>query len=396
MINYTTAAPTLFETTADLIVFYLLEFLDLIGFCGNILLLIVIFRSGLLERPSFVLISSLAISDVLHCIVTSVYFYPPIGMRSLTYSRTSARFMNAVDWTAWGITLTHMSAICIDRLMAILLLHMYGRITTVRRMLFFTVTCWTVFITVNATLASYNVCCLIVPQPEYYTFGFEALSVNDTSINVFKPIYVPLEIGTIFTLAICNPITLFRLYRRYKRTNTMKRASFVFLEATTRTFARHRVSLEPTQATLSKDAKIFIQIIGVTVIFFLYMFIYYLFFYVMEMTQKWSAVLNSFLYTTCHMINPIVYFSLNEQMQDQLVTILRLCALYIPKKIGSTEADPLLMRTSKAQTFPLINSMKEYDVCNSSIMFDTPSTPASNNDTKFEKQFPMKTSSSDV
>lgn len=366
--------PTIYVTTVDFVVFSILELMDIIGFCGNILLLIVIFRSGLLERPSFVLISSLALSDVLHCTVTALYFYPPIGLRSMTYSRISSRFMNAVDWTAWGITLTHMSAICIDRLMAIILLHMYSTITTVKRMVTFTVLCWTIFVTLNITLASFDLCCLIIPQPEYYTFGFETLSSNDTSINVFKPIYVPLEIGTMFTLAICNPITLFRLYRRYRRNMTMKRASFVLLEVTTRTFTRRRVSMEAT-ASLSRDAKIFIQIIGVTVIFFLYMFIYYLFFYIMEMTEKWAAVLNSFLYSVCHMINPIVYFSLNDQMQEQLLSILRMCALYIPKKIGSAEADPLLVRTNnKTCSSTNVHPTKEY---NSSII-ETPSSPLCN------------------
>lgn len=150
-----------------------------------------------------------------------------------------------------------------------------------------------------------------------------------------------------FTLLVCNPVTLVRLYGRYKRNKDMKRASVVLMELT-RTLTRGHCSVEPSTATmLSKDAKIFIQIIGVTIIFFLYMFIYYLFFHVMEMTGKWSAMLNSFLYTVCHMVNPVVYFSLNEQMQEQLTKMLRSCVMIGTKKvIKSAEADPLLSRNS--------------------------------------------------
>ena len=73
------------------------------------------------------------------------------------------------------------------------------------------------------------------------------------------------------------------------------------------------------------------QIITVTVVFFLYIFAYYMFFYVVNVTAKLVVVFNSFLYSTTHMINPVVYFSLNEEMRNQLKELVAVCCPCIAK-----------------------------------------------------------------
>lgn len=108
---------------ADIAVFTVFELLGITGFVGNILLMTVVHQFGYLQKPSFILISSLAIADILHTIVTSTYFYPPIIFGSDVYSQAVTRLYNAIDWSAWGITLSHMMAICIDRLLAIVLFY---------------------------------------------------------------------------------------------------------------------------------------------------------------------------------------------------------------------------------------------------------------------------------
>jgi hypothetical protein len=49
---------------------------------------------------------SLAIADVVHGIVTTTYFYPPILLKKNHMPPTGVRIYNILDWTAWSITLT--------------------------------------------------------------------------------------------------------------------------------------------------------------------------------------------------------------------------------------------------------------------------------------------------
>lgn len=49
---------------------------------------------------------SLAIADVLHGIVTTSFFYPPIILKTIPVSSIGVRIFNTIDWTAWSITLT--------------------------------------------------------------------------------------------------------------------------------------------------------------------------------------------------------------------------------------------------------------------------------------------------
>ena len=49
---------------------------------------------------------NLAIADVLHGLVTTTYFYPPIVFKRTHIPEMGIRIYNVVDWTAWAITLT--------------------------------------------------------------------------------------------------------------------------------------------------------------------------------------------------------------------------------------------------------------------------------------------------
>lgn len=49
---------------------------------------------------------SLAVADVLHGIVTTSFFYPPIILKNIPISSIGVRIFNIIDWTAWSITLT--------------------------------------------------------------------------------------------------------------------------------------------------------------------------------------------------------------------------------------------------------------------------------------------------
>ena len=56
----------------------------------------------------------------------------------------------------------------------------------------------------------------------------------------------------------------------------------------------------------------------VAAIFYCYMTTYYLVYHVLEIDNKWVVLFNSFFYSTTHMINPVIYFSLNKEMRAQL------------------------------------------------------------------------------
>lgn len=49
---------------------------------------------------------SLAIADVVHGIVTTSFFYPPIILKRNHMPELGTRIYNIFDWTAWSITLT--------------------------------------------------------------------------------------------------------------------------------------------------------------------------------------------------------------------------------------------------------------------------------------------------
>ncbi|CAK5131725.1 unnamed protein product [Meloidogyne enterolobii] len=189
----------------DLVVFIALESLGTLAITLNICLCVVLLRHKYLNRASFVLMLSLALADVLH-----------VGVK----------LFNILDWTAWSITLTHMSAICLDRLLAIMMYSRYNQFITVDRARKFTIFCWTAFFALNISYILAQFCCLITPLREihFYTFGygeFESEAKLRESpfggANLFKLTYTPIELFTLTILSISNPITLIQLYRRHKR-----------------------------------------------------------------------------------------------------------------------------------------------------------------------------------
>ena len=147
----------------------------------------------------------MACADVLHGFVTTTYFYPPIVLKVNDHlPRLAQRIIMAIDWTAWGITITsvstspiakdrccsHMSAIAVDRVIAVLMFARYMQLVTARRAKLFCATCWTLFLAVNTSFFAFNFCCIIVPQAasDYYSFGYDlgcdrsdSISSNDTA-----------------------------------------------------------------------------------------------------------------------------------------------------------------------------------------------------------------------
>ncbi|KAH7722656.1 GPCR protein [Aphelenchoides avenae] len=334
----------------DVLVFVALESLGTWAIIGNLCLIVVLLRNKYLQRASFVLMLSLAIADVVHGIVTTSFFYPPIVLRQVPMSRTFVRIYNIIDWTAWSITLTHMSAICLDRLVAIMLYGRYSQIVTVKRARAFTITCWVTFTTLNTAYILFKFCCLITPlrANHFYTFGygeFEDEADVETSpigsTNIFTFTYTPLEIPAIVILSISNPVTLVQLYRRHKRKLALKmrrppmadraalktrkqwqRASTMLLEMSMRMGSKHvngdMRELAARRANRQQQ-RILVQISAGAIIFYLYMTTYYLVYHVFDVENKWVVLFNSFFYSTTHMINPVIYFSLNKEMRAQLM-----------------------------------------------------------------------------
>ncbi|KAI3414114.1 hypothetical protein GPALN_011577 [Globodera pallida] len=340
----------------DLLVFFALESLGTLAIVGNCCLVVVLMKNRYLQRASFVLMLSLALADILHGIVTTTFFYPPILLRRVVVPPIGVRIFNILDWTAWSITLTHMSAICLDRLLAITLYGQYSQLITVRRAKLFTVTCWTAFSALNVVYILARFCCLISPLAEshFYSFGYgefesqyERVHSALSGANMFKLTYTPLELGTLAVLSISNPITLIQLYRRHKRKMALKirhsasasksvggseamirRASTMLLEMSMRMGSKH-VSTEvrevATRRATRQQQRILFQISVVAIIFYLYMSAYYLLYHVFNVSNKWLVLFNSFFYSTTHMINPVIYFSLNKDMRAQLIRAIADC-----------------------------------------------------------------------
>ncbi|VDN57841.1 unnamed protein product, partial [Dracunculus medinensis] len=199
----------------DLFVFIGLESLGITAILGNISLIIVFVKNNYINKASFILILSLSVADLLHGVVTTFYFYPPIIFKRHQFSSFIMRIFNIVDWVAWSITLTHMSAICIDRLFAVTMYGQYATLITAKRVQIYSIMCWLIFSSINLVFFIFNFCCIIAPLKEhdYYSFGY----LNGNGYNIYILIYSPIEAITIFILAITNPITLIQIYKRWKR-----------------------------------------------------------------------------------------------------------------------------------------------------------------------------------
>uniref|UniRef100_A0A1I7Z3A8 G_PROTEIN_RECEP_F1_2 domain-containing protein n=1 Tax=Steinernema glaseri TaxID=37863 RepID=A0A1I7Z3A8_9BILA len=309
------------------LVFAGLECLGAMAIIGNMCLIAVFIRHKYLSRPSFVLMLSLATADVLHGVVTSTYFYPPILLQRIHVPYMAIRVFNILDWTAWSVTLTHMAAISVDRLVAITFYGRYNQIITHRLIRNFSVACWIVFLATNTTFFVFNFCCLITPLNEhhYYTFGFETYNLSARSfshLNIYTYTYVPLEILTIAILTVSTPLTLIQLYRRHKRKMALRMASTMLIEMSMKMGSHHvQNHLKEIAARRAnrQQQRIFFQISIVTVFFYSYMTAYYTCYYLFEVTNKWAVLFNSFFYSATQMINPLIYFWLNRELRQHLV-----------------------------------------------------------------------------
>ncbi|GMT35574.1 hypothetical protein PFISCL1PPCAC_26871, partial [Pristionchus fissidentatus] len=327
----------------DLLVFGGLESLGVLAILGNIALITVLLRNKYLNRASFMLMLSLATADVLHGIVTTTFFYPPVILKYSPMPEIGIRLYNIVDWTAWAVTLTHMSAICLDRLVAIMLYGRYNQLVTVARIQKFCIFVWIFFFSANCVFFFFNFCCLTQPLREhnYYTFGYP--NYDPPRFNIYTLYYTPVEILTICILTVSNPITLVQLYRRHKRKVALRmqgsskssvaggllssqrsqwqRASTMLLEMSMKMGSRAisgDVRDMATRRANRQQQRILVQISVVALIFYAYMTAYYISYYVTYLQSTATMIFNSFFYSTTHMINPVIYFSLNKEMREQL------------------------------------------------------------------------------
>ncbi|VDK29758.1 unnamed protein product [Gongylonema pulchrum] len=220
----------------DLLVFAVLETLGIVAVCGNLSLIIILIKFNYLTKASFILLLSLALANVVHGIVTSFYFYPPIALKRQHFSLLWMRIFNVLDWTAWAITLTHISAISLDRLIAIIYYVRYSSIVSVNRVRKYSIIkrndissvfCWIFFTILNLVLFTLDACCVIIPleDHEFYSFGYQRGDGSGVlgQANLYVYAYTPLETSTILILFVSNPIILVQLYRRWKRKFALQR-----------------------------------------------------------------------------------------------------------------------------------------------------------------------------
>ncbi|VDM92144.1 unnamed protein product, partial [Onchocerca ochengi] len=204
----------------DLFLFVLLESLGFVAILGNASLIAILVKFNYLNRASFILLLSLAIADLMHGIVTTSYFYPPIILKRQHLPLLWIKIFNAIDWIAWAITLTHISAVCLDRFAAIMFYGRYMIIVSIKKVRSYSIFCWVFFIAQNIILLLMDACCMIIPLKnyEYYSFGYQyddRILTHQTNAYIYT--YTPLEISTIVIISISNPIILIQLYKRWKR-----------------------------------------------------------------------------------------------------------------------------------------------------------------------------------
>ncbi|VIO94783.1 Uncharacterized protein BM_BM14323 [Brugia malayi] len=310
----------------DLSLFVILELLGLTAIFGNASLIAVLVKFNYLNKPSFILLLSLAFADILHGIVTIFYFYPPIILKGHYLSLQWMKIFNTIDWIAWAITLTHISAVCLDRLAAIIFYGRYTLLVSLTKIRYYSIFCWIFFIGQNIILLLSNVCCMIIPlqNKEYYTFGYQRDNnfLNQTNIYIYT--YTPLELSTIIIISISNPIILIQLYKRWKRKCALQHASVLLLEMSMKLGAQQS-HIELTRKSMQKASRqqqrIVLQIVTVVAMFSSYMLIYYLSYYIFPFNYKWVAVLHSVSYSITHISNPVIYFTCNKEIRKQLFTL---------------------------------------------------------------------------
>ncbi|KAL3995450.1 Serpentine type 7TM GPCR chemoreceptor Srx family protein [Acanthocheilonema viteae] len=307
----------------DLSLFVILESLGFVAIFGNVSLITILVKFNYLNRASFILLLSLAFADVLHGIVTTSYFYPPIVLKRQYLPLLWMKIFNAMDWIAWAITLTHISAVCLDRLAALMFYGRYTMLVSIRKICSYSIFCWVFFIGQNIILLLLDACCMIIPlqSNDYYTFGYQHI-LNQSNIYIYT--YTPLELITIVIISVSNPIILIELYKRWKRKCALQHASVLLIEMSMKLGAQHS-HIELTKKSMKKAShqqqRIVLQVVVAVAIFSSYMLIYYLSFHIFAYNDKWIAVLHSVFYSITHISNPLIYFTCNKEIRRQSLTL---------------------------------------------------------------------------
>uniref|UniRef100_A0A914UH58 G-protein coupled receptors family 1 profile domain-containing protein n=1 Tax=Plectus sambesii TaxID=2011161 RepID=A0A914UH58_9BILA len=301
------------------IVFVLVEFLGIVGFLTNVFLIITIVRWKHYRFPSFLIIGSLAVADTYHCLHTSTYFYPPIVNLGTGSDPLLGWIlvMNALDWTAWGITLTHMIGLSFDRFLAIVKYNHYKLYVTSRRVALLIAAAWAIEGTLALVLASTQSCCPMVPKPDLLSFDFIKIDrwTNKTGIvhtvNWYSYVYMPQEVIAMFLLLVLNPISVLTLYRRSKKAAGLCSSSG-------RRFRR--------------DLRVYLQIGVVIAVFFAYMTAYYLTINLKLTNRLGVTLFNSLLYNINNMINPLVYVTINKHLRAHFWNTISFGLIPIPRR----------------------------------------------------------------
>ncbi|KAM3718265.1 Beta-2 adrenergic receptor [Dirofilaria immitis] len=308
----------------DLSLFVILESLGFVAIIGNMSLITVLVKFNYLNRASFILIFNLAFADLMHGIVTTLYLYPPIILKRQHLPLLWMKILNAIDWIAWAITLTHISAVCLDRLAAIMFYGRYSIIVSLKKTRSYSIFCWVFFIVQNIILLLLNACCMVIPlrNYDYYSFGYQRDDSIHNRTNMYIYMYTPLELSAIVIISVSNPIILIQLYKRWKRKCALQHASVLLLEMSMKLGAQHS-HIELTRKSFQKASRqqqrIVLQIVVVVAIFSSYMLIYYLSYHIITYNDKWIAALHSLFYSITHISNPVIYFTCNKEIRKQLL-----------------------------------------------------------------------------
>lgn len=167
-------------------------------------------------------------------------------------------------------------------------------------------------------------CCPLVPIPDYYTFDYDN---PNKKFNWYPPTFIPIEVSSMITLIVLNPIIIVALIRLQKKSKVKPHTASVSMingQRTTNTVTNISKAKPKTtqQNNARKQLMAFAQMGLVMLVFLIYMFWYYLFLYFIGMTTKWQTMMNSLFYTFNNMINPFIYFVFKPKMRQELFKIL--------------------------------------------------------------------------
>ncbi|XP_078343949.1 melanocortin receptor 4-like [Oculina patagonica] len=116
--------------------------LMLISITGNTLVLAAILRTPSLRSPAFILLCSLAVSDLL----VGLFLQPVYIAYQLTDNASLFQALDIVAFSACGVSLSTMTAISVDRFLALHYHMRYPNLMTTHRALYTSVTLWLIAI----------------------------------------------------------------------------------------------------------------------------------------------------------------------------------------------------------------------------------------------------------